>query len=69
MILVGKSILLRNINIKDSKFITSIRKKKSISKYLNNPPKDINHQLRWTRENIRNEKTCDFIILNKKKEK
>jgi len=69
MILVGKSILLRNINIKDSKFITSIRKKKSISKYLNNPPKDINHQLRWTRENIRNEKTCDFIILNKKKRK
>ena len=69
MILVGKTILLRNININDSKFITSIRKKKNISKHLNNPPKNIKHQLKWTRENIKNKKTRDFIILNKKKGK
>ena len=69
MMLVGKTILLRDINTKDSKFITSIRKKKNISRYLNSPPKDINYQLMWTRENIKNEKTRDFIILNKKKRK
>ena len=67
MILLGKTILLKDINIKDSKFITNIRKKKDISRYLNNPPKDLSHQLRWTKENIRDEKTRDFIILNKKK--
>jgi RimJ/RimL family protein N-acetyltransferase len=69
MILIGKTIQLRNILIKDSKFIATIIKKKSVSKYLNNPPTDINHQIKWTRENIKNKGTRDFIILNKKRKK
>ena len=53
----------------DSKFITTIRKKKSVSRYINNPPLNLDHQIEWTRQNIENKKTRDFIILNKKKER
>ena len=69
MLLIGKTIQLRNILITDSKFITITRKKKSVSRYLNNPPLDLNHQIKWTKKNIENKETRDFIILNKKKER
>ena len=69
MLLIGKAIQLRNILITDSKFITITRKKKSVSRYLNNPPLDLNHQIKWTKKNIENKETRDFIILNKKKER
>ena len=69
MLLIGKTIQLRNILITDSKFITITRKKKSVSRYLNNPPLDLNHQIEWIKKNIKNKETRDFIILNKKKER
>ena len=69
MQIFGKTIFLRNILIKDSKFLVSLRKKKNISKYLNNPPKNIKHQLIWIKKNIKDKTTRDFIIFNKNKEK
>ena len=69
MLLVGKTIRLRNILLKDSKFLFSTRKKKYISRYLNDPPINLRHQLVWMRENIKNQKTKDFIILNKKRKR
>ena len=69
MLLVGKTIRLRNILLKDSKFLFSTRKKNNVSRYLNDPPINLHHQLIWMRKNIKNKKTKDFIILNKKRKR
>ena len=61
MLLVGKTIRLRNILLKDSKFLFSTRKKNNVSRYLNDPPINLRHQLVWMRKNIKNQKTKDFI--------
>ena len=51
MLLIGRTIQLRNIQIRDSKFVTSLRKRASVSRYLNNPPINVDHQIKWTKEN------------------
>ena len=65
MLLIGRTIQLRDIQIRDSKFVTSLRKRGSVSRYLNNPPINVDHKIKWTKQNIKNKKTRDFIILNK----
>ena len=69
MLIIGKTIQLRNILIKDSKFINAIRRKRNVSRYLNNPPINLNHQIKWMKKNIKNKGTKDFVILNKKRER
>ena len=69
MLLVGKTICLRNILLKDSKFLFSTRRKNNVGRYLNDPPKNLRHQLVWMKENIKSQKTKDFIILNKKRKR
>ena len=64
MLIIGKTIQLRNILIKDSKFINAIRRKRNVSRYLNNPPINLNHQIKWMKKNIKNKGTKDFVILN-----
>ncbi len=69
MIINGKFVYLKSISIKDSFFIYNLRKKKKISLYLHKPPTSINHQKNWIINNIKNKKTLDFIIVNKKTRK
>ena len=51
MLIIGKTIQLRNILIKDSKFINAIRRKRNVSRYLNNPPINLDHQIKWMKKN------------------
>ena len=65
----GKFVYLRSLSIKDSKFIINLRKIKSISYYLHQPPKTLKDQKLWSEKNIKDNKTKDFIIISKKKNK
>ena len=62
MLIKGKFVYLKKINLKDDKFIYNLRNKKNISNYLHSPPKSINDQRKWISNNIRNIETLDFII-------
>ena len=69
MLIKGKFVYLKKINLKDDKFIYNLRNKKNISKYLHSPPKSINDQRKWILDNINNSETLDFIIYNNKDQK
>ena len=69
MLIKGKFVYLKKINLKDDKFIYNLRNKKNISKYLHSPPKSINDQRKWISNNIRNIETIDFIICRNKNNK
>lgn len=65
MIIKGKFVSLKSIDIKDAQFIYNLRKKKNISLFLHKPPKSINFQKKWIQNNLKNKKSLDFIILRK----
>ena len=65
----GKFIYLKRINLKDAYFVFKLRNKKRISMFLHKPPKSISAQKRWILNNIKNNKTLDFIIYKKKDNK
>ena len=67
MTIKGKFVYLKSISLNDSLFIFRLRQKKLVSLYLHRPPKSVNDQKRWISSNIKNNKTLDFIIINKKK--
>ena len=65
----GKFIYLKRINLKDAYFVFKLRNKKRISMFLHKPTKSISKQKRWILNNIKNNKTLDFIIYKKKNNK
>ena len=66
MIIKGKFIYLKTLNIRDSKFIYNLRKKKNVSLFLHKPPKSINFQKSWIINNLKDKKSLDFVIFRKK---
>jgi len=65
----GKFVYLKNISLDDSIFVYKLRQNKLISYYLHAPPKTLIDQKDWIKKNIKNKKTKDFIIINKKNKK
>ena len=63
----GKFVYLKNISLDDIFFVYKLRQNKLISYYLHNPPKTLNDQKNWTKKNIKDKRTKDFIIISKKK--
>ena len=69
MKIYGKFVALKSISLNDSFFIYKLRQNKIISLYLHEPPTSITDQKEWIKKNIKNNKTDDFVIINKKKNK
>ena len=69
MKIYGKFVVLKEISLNDSLFIYKLRLNKIISFYLHKPPISIKDQKNWIKKNIKDQKTLDFIIINKKKNK
>ena len=65
----GKYIYLKSLSLNDSSFVYKLRNKKRIGNYLHKPPKTLKDQKIWSKKNIKNNKTKDFIIISKKKNK
>ena len=62
----GKFVYIKKISLKDALFIYKLRIDKLNSFFLHNPPKSINAQKNWIRNNIKNKKASDFVIIEKK---
>ena len=69
MKIYGKYTYIKNISISDAIFTYNLRKNFENSFYLHKPPKSINDQKKWIKNNINNKKNLDFIIYDKKKNK
>jgi len=65
----GKYVYLKSIGLDDAFFIYKLRQNKFISYYLHTPPKTINEQKNWIKNNLKDKKSRDFIILNKSNKK
>tara|TARA_Y100000590_G_scaffold29895_1_gene33268 strand:- start:92 stop:643 length:552 start_codon:yes stop_codon:yes gene_type:complete len=69
MKIYGKFVVLKEISLNDSLFIYKLRRNKIISFYLHKPPSSLLEQKNWIKKNLKNKKTQDFVIINKKKNK
>ena len=69
MKILGKTIILKSIDINDSIFIYKLRRRKKISNYLHKPPQSIFNQRAWIKKNLSNKNVKDFIIIDKKNNK
>ncbi len=65
LIVIGKNINLREVNISDAKFLLSLRTSPLYNKYLNKTDNDINKQIEYIKNNILKNDDFYFIVESK----
>jgi RimJ/RimL family protein N-acetyltransferase len=68
MIIAGKNIDLREVEVNDSAFILSLRMNQDLNQYISTVENDLAKQEDWIRKYKLNNQEYYFIIQNKKKE-